>query len=68
MNCAVEVGPGGMIYVPSLIKSGLGVQKLMGGLSIQTQRQQGDRISLVLFLKLRKVDQKILYELKTFKR
>jgi hypothetical protein len=31
MNCAVEVGPGAMIYVPSFIKIGSGVQKLIGG-------------------------------------
>jgi hypothetical protein len=30
MNYAVEIGLGGMIYIPSFIKSGLGIQKLIG--------------------------------------
>jgi hypothetical protein len=31
MNYAVEMGSGAMIYVPSFIKIGSGVHKLMGG-------------------------------------
>jgi hypothetical protein len=31
MKCVVEMGPGAMIYVPSFIMIGLGIQKLMGG-------------------------------------
>jgi hypothetical protein len=30
MNDAVEMGSGAMIYIPSFIKIGLGIQKLMG--------------------------------------
>jgi hypothetical protein len=30
MKCAVEMGSGGMIYVSSFMKSGSGIQKLMG--------------------------------------
>jgi hypothetical protein len=38
------------LYMPSFIKTGLGIQKLKEGDS-QTQRQHGDRISLLLFFK-----------------
>jgi hypothetical protein len=31
MKYAVEMGSGAMIYVPSFINVGLGIQKLMGG-------------------------------------
>jgi hypothetical protein len=31
MNYAVEMGSGAMIYVPSIIGTGLGIQKLGGG-------------------------------------
>jgi hypothetical protein len=41
-----------MIYIPSLIKIGSGIQKLIGGI----HRQQGDLISFVSFFKIRKVD------------
>jgi hypothetical protein len=44
MKYAVEMGSGAMIYVPSFTKIGSGVQKLRG----ETQRQQGDLISLFL--------------------
>jgi hypothetical protein len=43
------LGPGAMIYVPSFIKTGSGIQKLMEGGDTQTYRQDGDRISLLLF-------------------
>jgi hypothetical protein len=39
------MGSGAMIYVPSFIKTGSGIQKLMGGGYIDTHRQQGDLIS-----------------------
>jgi hypothetical protein len=35
-----------MTYIPSFIKIGSGIQKLIGGI----HRQHGDRISLLLFL------------------
>jgi hypothetical protein len=31
MKYAVEMGSGVMIYIPSFIKNGLGIRKLMGG-------------------------------------
>jgi hypothetical protein len=39
------MGSGAVIYVPSFIKIGSGVQKVIGGI----HRQQGDLISLLLF-------------------
>jgi hypothetical protein len=32
MKYSVEVGSGGMIYIPSFIKTGLAIQKLIGGI------------------------------------
>jgi hypothetical protein len=46
MKHAVEMGSSAMVYVPSFIKIGSGIQKLMGG---GTHRQHGDHISLLLF-------------------
>jgi hypothetical protein len=43
---------GAVIYVPSFIKIGSGVQTLMGG---YTHRQQRDLISILYFFKIRKV-------------
>jgi hypothetical protein len=51
MKYAVEMGSGAMIYIPSFIKIGSGIQKLMGGIHIQTHRQQGDLINLLLFFR-----------------
>jgi hypothetical protein len=48
MKYAVGMGLGAMIYIPSFIKSGSGIQKLIGGMHIKTQ--QGDPTSLLLFL------------------
>jgi hypothetical protein len=47
MNYAVEMGSGAMtyVYVPSFIKIGSGIQKLMG--ETQTHRQDADGISLL---------------------
>jgi hypothetical protein len=49
MKHAVQMGSGAMIYIPIFIKAGAGIQKLIRG-NIQTHRQQGDLISLLLFL------------------
>jgi hypothetical protein len=46
MMYAVGMASCGMIYVPSLMKFGLGTQKLI---DTDTHRQQGDLISLLLF-------------------
>jgi hypothetical protein len=48
MKYVVEMDSGAMIYVPSFIKIGSGIQKLIGGDS-QTKREYGDRISLLSF-------------------
>jgi hypothetical protein len=65
MKYAVEIGSGAMMYVPSFIKTGSGIQKLMGRIHIQTHRQHGDLISLLLFsqnrgnrLKIRNISMK----------
>jgi hypothetical protein len=47
MKYSVEMGSGAMMHVPSFIKIGSGIQKLMEGI----HRQQGDLISLFSFLK-----------------
>jgi hypothetical protein len=36
MKYAVEMGSGALIYISSFIKIGSGIQKLMGGIHIQT--------------------------------
>jgi hypothetical protein len=56
---AVEMGSGAMIYIPSFIKFGSGVQKLMGG-GGYTDTQDGDRIRLVLFLENKRTRLKII--------
>jgi hypothetical protein len=51
------MGSGAMIYVPSFIKIGSGIQNLIGGYThTYTHRQQGDLISLLYFFKIMKVD------------
>jgi hypothetical protein len=56
MKYAVEMGSGAMIYIPSFMKIGSGIQKLMGGGGdSKRHRQHGDHISLLLFFKIRKV-------------
>jgi hypothetical protein len=49
------MGSGAVIYVPSFIKIGSGVQKLIGGIHRHTQREQRDLLSLLYYLKIRKV-------------
>jgi hypothetical protein len=45
MRYAVEMGSGAMICIPSLIKIGSGIQKLIRG-DTQTHEQHGDLILL----------------------
>jgi hypothetical protein len=45
MKYAVKMGSGAMIYIPSFMKIGSGIQKLIGG----THRQHGDLIRLPVF-------------------
>jgi hypothetical protein len=46
MKDDIEMGSEAMI---SYIKTGFSIQKLIGGIHIQTQRLQGDLISLLLY-------------------
>jgi hypothetical protein len=52
MKYAVEIGSGAMIYIPSFINTGSGIQKLIQKIygHRDTHRQQGDLVSLMLVL------------------
>jgi hypothetical protein len=50
MNCAIEMGSGAMMYIPSFIKTGSDIQKLIRR-DTQTHRQHGDLISLLSVFK-----------------
>jgi hypothetical protein len=51
MKYAVETGSGAMMYIPSFVKIGSAIQKLIRGI----HRQQGDCISLLfIFFKINK--------------
>jgi hypothetical protein len=45
MKYGVEMGPGAIICIPSFVKSGSSIQRLVRG----THRHTGDVISLLLF-------------------
>jgi hypothetical protein len=47
MKCTIQMGSGAMIYIPSFINIGSGIQKLLEDIHTQTHRQQGDLISLL---------------------
>jgi hypothetical protein len=49
MNYAVDLATDDMMHIPSFIKLGSGIQKLIGGVHKHTGRQHGDTISLLLF-------------------
>jgi hypothetical protein len=49
-------------YVPSLIKTGSGIQKLIRGIHRHTHREQRNLLSLLYFFKIRKVGYKRKYE------
>jgi hypothetical protein len=60
MNYAAEIGSDDLIYMPSFIKIGSTIQKTMErgtctDTHTYTQIEQGDFISLFLFLKIRKI-------------
>jgi hypothetical protein len=55
MKCAVEMSSGVLIYILSFVKIGSGFQKLIRG-DTQAHRQHGNRIHLLLFFKIRKMD------------
>jgi hypothetical protein len=42
------MGSNAMLYTPSFIKIGSGIQKLIGRIHVQTHRQQDDVTSLLL--------------------
>jgi hypothetical protein len=44
------MGSGAMIYTPSFVKIGSGIQELLREGDSQTHRQHGDRMDLLLFL------------------
>jgi hypothetical protein len=48
MKYAVEIGSGPVRYIPSFIRIGSGIQKLIRG-DTQTHRQHCDLINLLLF-------------------
>jgi hypothetical protein len=48
MKCAVEMGSGAVIYIPSFIKIGSAIRKLIGG-DLQTQTAWRDRSRLLPF-------------------
>jgi hypothetical protein len=58
MKYAVETGSGTMIWICRFIKIGSTTQHLIERKLIQTHKQQGDLISLLLFFKIREVCQK----------
>jgi hypothetical protein len=48
MKYGIDVGSGAMIYIPSFIKIGSGIQKLIGGRGFtDTDTQHGDYVSLL---------------------
>jgi hypothetical protein len=52
MKYAVGMGSGAIIFIPSFINIGSGIQRLIG---CEIYRQHGDRISLHLFFRIREV-------------
>jgi hypothetical protein len=56
MKYAVEMGSCAMIYIPSVIKIGIGNQNSLGG----NHRQHDDLISLILFFQNKESKLKIL--------
>jgi hypothetical protein len=49
MNYSFYMGSGAMIYISSFITIGSAILKLIGGIHMQTHREQGHLISLLLF-------------------
>jgi hypothetical protein len=45
MKCTVEMGSGAMLYIPSFVKTGSAIQKLVKGI----HRQHGDRIFILFY-------------------
>jgi hypothetical protein len=53
--CAVEVGSGAKIYIPSFIKIDSGIQKLMGDIHKRTQHEGRIGLLSFFFVKIRNV-------------
>jgi hypothetical protein len=51
---AVEIGSGAMMYIPSFIKTHLGIQNFIGG-NTPTHRQHRDSIAYFLLFKAKKL-------------
>jgi hypothetical protein len=49
MKYANEMSSDGMIHIPRFMMIGSGIQKLLWSIHIETHRQRGDSISLLLF-------------------
>jgi hypothetical protein len=56
MTYAIEMGSGAIIYIPSFIKIGSDIQKLIRGV---TDTQRGDRINLLPFFQNKESSLKI---------
>jgi hypothetical protein len=54
MKYAVEMGSRVMVYIPSFIKIGTAIQKLIGRGDKLRHTRHADRISLFYFFKIRK--------------
>jgi hypothetical protein len=66
MKYAVEMGSGTMLHIPSFIKIGSVIQKLMEGGELtdtQTHSQYGDLISILLFFRNKESRLKVIYKI-----
>jgi hypothetical protein len=57
MKYVVKMGSGAMVYTPSSMKIGSGIEKLLGGThtDTQTHRQQGDPRNILLFFQNKEI-------------
>jgi hypothetical protein len=55
MKYAVEMGSGAMIYIPSFVKTGSGVQKFMEGIYRHTQTAWWSHKPTFIFFKIKKL-------------
>jgi hypothetical protein len=60
------MGSGAMIYVPSFIKTGSGIQNLIGGIHRHTHRQQRDLISVPYFFQNKQSRLKVTEQMTSF--
>jgi hypothetical protein len=59
------MGSRAVIYIPSFINTGSGIQRFMGDTYRNTHRQEGDFISLLLYLENQESRLKILIPVKS---